>query len=90
MRVFGQGTDDQVRRKRTSLLESAGKEGWRKGEKRGVGLFKKKRSGAFFFYLVPRDRFVLDGAGSGIFALGAGSVFALDFGLNSAVLAVSI
>lgn len=48
MRVFGQGTDDQVRRKRTSLLESAGKEGWRKGEKRGVGLFKKKKIRGFF------------------------------------------
>lgn len=61
----------------------------KRGEER-CWVIKKKRSGAFFFYLVPRDRFVLDAARGGIFALGAGSVFALDFGLNSAVLAVSI
>lgn len=67
--------------------ESAGKERCQKVEKRDVELFKK-RSGAFFFYLVPRDRFVLDGARSAVFALGSGSIFALDF--VSTVLAVSV
>lgn len=74
-------TDDQVTRKRTSLQKVLEKRGGEKGRREVLG-YLKKTSGAFFFYLVPRDRFVLDGARS--------AVFTLDFGLNSAVLAVSI
>lgn len=49
---------------------------------RGQNKGKKKISGAFVFYLVPRNRFVLVGAWKGIFAFA--------FGLDPTVLAVSV
>lgn len=51
MRVFGLWWSSQ--KKEDFSAESAGKEGWRKGEKRDVGLFKKKYQGLFSSTLYP-------------------------------------
>lgn len=58
----------------TESAEEAGRGG-------GVGEREKKccwrKSGAFFFYLVPRDRFVLVEAWGGIFSRGGSPVLGL-------------
>lgn len=52
MRVFGQGTDDQVRRKRTSLLKVLEKRGVEKGRREVLGYLKKDQ-GLFSSTLYP-------------------------------------
>jgi len=53
MRVLGQGTDDQVKRKRTSLLKVLEKRGGEKGRREVLGYLKKKDQGLFSSTLYP-------------------------------------
>jgi hypothetical protein len=68
---------DKARKQRSLSIESAEESGRgsREGEREEKCCWRK--SGAFFFYLVPRDRFVLVGAWGGIFSRGGSPVLGL-------------
>lgn len=69
---------DRSRKTKESLsIESAEEAGRGSGEGEREDNCYWRKSGAFFFYLVPRDRFVLVGAWGGIFSRGGSPVLGL-------------